>query len=54
MDESSSPVKLFYKKHLEIKSYNCVICGKRAGQDVLRSPTEKGNLFPFLCKYWKS
>ena len=44
MDEEaiSSPVKFIKNKYLEVKSYNCIICDKRAGKDGLRTPTEKG------------
>ena len=41
-EEENRPVKLIKKECLEVKSYNCIICGKRAGKDGLRTPTEKG------------
>ena len=40
-NEEPSPVKLI-NRCLEIKPYNCLICGKRAGKENLRSPGEKG------------
>ena len=40
-NEKTSPVKLI-NRCLEIKPYNCLICGKRAGKENLRSPGEKG------------
>ena len=41
-NEESSPVKLTNRRCLEIKPYNCLVCGKRAGRENLRSPGEKG------------
>ena len=39
-NENPSPVN-FINKCLEIKPYNCLICGKQAGKENLRSPGEK-------------
>ena len=30
-NDAVSPVKLRHQKNLEVKPYNCLICGKRAG-----------------------
>lgn len=39
-NKEPSPVNLI-NRCLEIKSYNCLICGKRAGKGNLRSPGEE-------------
>lgn len=41
-EDEASPVKLFSAKVLIIKSFECLICGKRAGTFGLRSPKEQG------------
>ena len=41
-EDQESPVKVFHQKSLDIKAYNCLICGKRAGKAGLRSPKEQG------------
>ena len=41
-EEALSPVKLFLVRTLIVKSYNCLICGKRAGKSVLRNPKAQG------------
>ena len=40
-NEEPSPVKLINWPYLEIKSWNFLICGKRAGNKNRRSPWEK-------------
>ena len=41
-NEEPRPVKSINRRCLEIKPYNCLIWGKRAGKENLRSPEEKG------------
>ena len=41
-NEEPSPVKLINRRCLEIKPYNWLICGKRAGKENLRRLGEKG------------
>ena len=41
-EETASPVKIYHQKNFEVKPYNCLICGKRAGKESLRSPKEQG------------
>ena len=41
-NEEPSPMKLLNRRCLEIKPYNCLIFGKRAAKENLRSPEEKG------------
>ena len=45
MDEEVSPVKISKRRTLEIKPYNCVICGKRGGVGGLLQPLEKSMYF---------
>ena len=40
-NKEPSPVNLINKRCFETKSYNCLICGKRAGKGNLRSPGEE-------------
>ena len=41
-NKEPSPVKLINRRCLEIKLYNWLICGKRAGKENLRRLGEKG------------
>ena len=41
-NDTASPVKLYKQALLDYKSYNCLICGRRGGNETLRKPTEKG------------
>ena len=41
-EDTVSPIKLFHKVALEVKAYNCIVCGKRAGNENLRTPGQKG------------
>ena len=41
-EDTASPIKLFHKVALEVKAYNCIVCGKRAGNENLRTPGQKG------------
>ena len=40
-NKEPSSVNLINRRCFEIKSYNCLICGKRAGKGNLRSPGEE-------------
>ena len=40
--DGAGPVKFFTKKRVDIKAYNCSICGQRGGKEGLRRPQEKG------------
>ena len=37
-EDSASPVKVFTKKKLSIKTYNGLICGQRGGKGGPRKP----------------
>lgn len=38
-----SPVKVYHNQtSLDVKPYNCLICGRRSGDETLRKPGEKG------------
>ena len=41
-EDCASSVKVFTKKQLDIKAYNCLICGQRSGKEGLRKLQEKG------------
>ena len=41
-NEEPNPVKVIHRRCPEIKPYNWLICGKRAGKENLRNPGEKG------------
>ena len=41
-EDTASPIKLFHKVALEVKAYNCIVCGKRAGNENPRTPGQKG------------
>ena len=40
--DCAGPVKFFTKKRVDIKAYNCSICGQGGGKEGLRRPQEKG------------
>ena len=40
--EECSPVKLFNGSRLQVKSYNCLICGNRSQNETLRKPGAQG------------
>ena len=41
-NDNISPVKIYNQASLEVKAYNCLICGRRSGKETLRNPREKG------------
>ena len=51
MDES--PVKVYHNQtSLDVKPYNCLICGRRSGDETLRKPGEKKKVFIPLLLPW--
>ena len=41
-EDTASPIKLFHKVALEVKACNCIVYGKRAGNENLKTPGQKG------------
>ena len=41
-EDCAGPVKAFTRKNVDIKAYNCLICGQKGGKEGLRKPQEKG------------
>ena len=41
-EDAVRPVKIYHQQKLEVKPYNCLICGKRADSESLRTPGDKG------------
>ena len=44
-----SPVKVYHNQiSLDVKPYNCLICGRRSGDETLRKPGEKKGVYTFI------